>query len=168
MKSEWVGGHIRDAELNDARGQNVYLLDFLIILSKRRRFILVFTLVVTLLTAIVTLLLPNQYTAETTILPPAQNSSMSSALMGQLGGSSALASVAGASLGIKNPSDMYVSLFQSRTIEDAMVQRFGLMAKYKAKKDSEARAAFERHAKVVLGAKDGIIHVTVKDRDPKQ
>lgn len=167
MKSEFRGDYVRDAELKDAGSQNVYLLDFLIILSKRRRFIFIFTFVVVVLTVIAVLILPSQYTAETTVLPPAQNSSLSSALMGQLGGS-ALASAAGASLGIKNQSDMYVSLFQSRSIEDAMVKRFGLMAKYHAKKRSDARKAFEAHAKVVLGTKDGIIHITVKDGDPKQ
>jgi len=168
MKSELIGDRIRDVEFKDATGQDVYLLDFLIILSKRRRFIFLFTAAVTVLTVIAVLVLPSSYTAETTILPPAQNSSLSSALMGQLGGAGALASAAGASLGIKNPGDMYVSLFQSRTIEDAMIQRFGLMAKYHAKKESQARVAFEGHAKVDLNTKDGIIHITVKDGDPKQ
>jgi tyrosine-protein kinase Etk/Wzc len=168
MKSELIGDRIRDVEFKDATGQDVYFLDFLIVLSKRRRFIFLFTAAAAVLTVIAVLVLPSSYTAETTILPPAQNSSLSSALMGQLGGAGALASAAGASLGIKNPSDMYVSLFQSRTIEDAMIQRFGLMAKYHAKKESQARSAFESHAKVVLNTKDGIIHVTVKDGDPKQ
>ena len=93
---------------------------------------------------------------------------MSSALLGQLSGSSALASVAGASLGIKNPSDMYVSLFHSRTIEDSMVQRFGLIDRYKKKKESDARTALEDHTTVALGAKDGLIRITATDLDPKE
>jgi len=101
-------------------------------------------------------------------MPPQQNTSMSSALLGQLSGSSALASVAGAGLGLKNPNDMYVSLFQSRTIEDSMVQRFGLKERYKKKKESDARTAFEKHTTVTLGTKDGLIRITATDGDPKE
>jgi uncharacterized protein involved in exopolysaccharide biosynthesis len=101
-------------------------------------------------------------------MPPQHNTSMSSALLGQLSGSSALASVAGAGLGLKNPNDVYVSLFQSRTIEDSMVQRFGLKDRYKKKRDSDARSAFEKHTTVALGAKDGLIRISATDGDPKE
>ncbi len=91
--------------------------------------------------------------------------------MSQLGGTGAaggaLASLAGASLGIKNPSEMYVSLFRSRTVEDSVIQRFGLMARYRKRRMSDARTAFETHSTVALGAKDGLIRITVRDRDPK-
>jgi len=85
--------------------------------------------------------------------------------MGQLAGSSALASMAGASLGIKNPGDMYVSLFHSRTVEDALIQKFDLMTRYREKTLVDTRAAFEDHAAVTLGVKDGLIKVAVTDRD---
>jgi tyrosine-protein kinase Etk/Wzc len=168
MKSVAIGAHIQEVETQDVPAQKVYLLDILIILSKRRKFIFWFTVGATILTAIAVVLLPSSYTATTLVLPPSQNSSMSSALLGQLGGSSALASVAGSSLGIKNPSDMYISLFRSRTVEDAMIQRFGLMSIYRAKRMSDARAAFEAHSAVVLGAKDGLIRINFTSRDPKQ
>jgi tyrosine-protein kinase Etk/Wzc len=166
MKSEAVSDPIQEDLTQVADSQDVHLLDLLIILSKRRKFIVLFTVGVAVLTAITVLLLPSEYTAETLVLPPSQNSSMSSALLGQLGGSSALASAAGASLGIKSPGDMYVSLFHSRTVEDAMVQRFGLMARYRTKKITDARKAFESHSKVSLGTKDGLITIRVEDRDP--
>jgi len=143
------------------------LLDVLTALLRRKRFILGFTFGVAILTAICVLLIPSEYTAETLVLPPGQNSSMSSALLGQLGGSSALASVAGASLGIKNPGDMYVSLLRSRTVEDSLIRQFGLMARYKSKRLSDARTLFENRSTVVLGAKDGLIRISITDRDPK-
>jgi tyrosine-protein kinase Etk/Wzc len=155
-------------ETEDESVQEMHILDLLIILSKRRRFIFCFTLGVTILAAIAVLVIPSQYTAATVVLPPGQSSSMSSALLGQLGGSSALASMAGSSLGIKSAGDMYVSLFRSRTIEDAIVQRFGLMSRYHAKKASGARTAFEAHSKVAYGAKNGFITISVTDNDPKQ
>jgi len=163
MKSEAVGGLTQDATTQGPSSNDVHLLDFLIILAARRKFIFWFTAGVTILTVIGVLLLPSQYTASTLVLPPGQNSSMSSALVGQLGGSGALASIAGASLGIKNPSEVYISLFRSRTVEDSLIQRFGLMARYRRKRLSDTRAAFEANSKVVLGTKDGLVSLRVEE-----
>src|SRR5580692_8090552 len=83
--------------------QQLHLLDVLITLSKHRRFILWFTFGAAVLTTVIVFLIPNKYTAEAVVLPPGQNSSMSSALLAQVGGTGALASLAGAGLGLKNP-----------------------------------------------------------------
>ncbi len=177
MKIEWALGEekvvldngspeSRTASELDSSAQDVHLLDILIILSKRRKFIFLFTLGVAIAAAIIVLLVPSRYTAETVVLPPGQNSSTSSALLSQIGGG-ALASMAGGSLGIKNPGDMYVSLFRGRTIEDSLIQRFGLMQRYHEKRLSDARRVFESRSTVVLGVKDGLIRISVTDRDPK-
>ena len=63
---------------------------------------------------------------------------------------------------------MYVSLLTSRTVEDAMIQRFGLMQEYHEKRMSDARKAFERRSTAVAGSKDGLIRLTVEDGDPKR
>lgn len=168
MKSEPIGDQIQATTTQDPSPQDLHLLDLLTVLSLRRRFIVFFTVGATILAVITVLLIPSEYTATTIVMPPGQNSSMSSALLGQFGGSGALASVAGASLGIKNPGEIYVSLFRSRTVEDSVIQRFGLMARYGAKWPSSARYAFEGHSKVALGTKDGLITVSVRDRDPKK
>jgi uncharacterized protein involved in exopolysaccharide biosynthesis len=63
---------------------------------------------------------------------------------------------------------MYVAMFKSRTVEDAMVQRFELMAEYRQKYLSTARKAFESHATVESGTKDNLIRISVEDRDPKR
>ncbi len=149
----------------------VSVLDILVLLLERKRFIVRFVLGAAVVTAIVSLLLPVQYEAKIVLMPPAQSSSIGSSLLGQLGNIGALgslASLAGGSLGLKNPADMYVSLLTSRTVEDAMIQRFGLMQEYKAKKMSEARKAFEHRTTAVAGTKDGLIRLTVEDHDPKR
>ena len=149
----------------------VSVLDILVLLLEDKRFIVRFVVGAAVLAAIVSLLLPVQYEAKIVLLPPAQNSSIGSSLLGQLGGIGALgslASLAGGSLGIKNPADMYVSLLTSRTVEDAMIQRFGLMQEYHVKKMSEARKAFEHRTTAVAGSKDGLIRLTVEDHDPKR
>jgi uncharacterized protein involved in exopolysaccharide biosynthesis len=141
-------------------------LDFLIVLGRRKRFILRFTMGAAVLMAIIAWLIPSRYTAATTVLPP-QQSSMSSNLMSQLGGAGALAFLAGGSLGMKNSADMYAALFHSRTVEDAVIQRFGLMARYRKKTMVDTRRSFERRSTVVVGVKDGLIRITVEDWDPK-
>jgi uncharacterized protein involved in exopolysaccharide biosynthesis len=145
-------------------------LDFLILVGRRKRFILRFTLGTAVLAAIITWLIPVKYTAKTMVLPPAQ-SSMSSNLLNQLGGAGgaggALAYLAGGSLGMKNSADMYAALFHTRTVEDAVIERFGLMARYRKKTMWDTRRSFERRSTVVLGTKDGLIRITVEDRDPK-
>jgi tyrosine-protein kinase Etk/Wzc len=169
MKSEAMSEQIGEIETQGAPAQDINLLDLLIIFSRRRKFILSFTVAVAILAAITVFLLPSQYTAAIVVLPPSQSSSVSSALLSQLGGAGggALASLAGGSLGIKNPSEMYVSLFRSRTVEDSVIHRFGLETRYREKKMSSARSVFEEHSSVALGAKDGLLRITVRDRDPK-
>jgi uncharacterized protein involved in exopolysaccharide biosynthesis len=167
MKSEAVYGLVQEAEPVGTSETGVHLLDLLIILAQRRKFIYWFTLGAGILATIVVFIIPAKYTATTLILPPAQNSSMSSALLGQLTGSAALASAAGETLGIKNTGDMYVSLLRSQTVEDSLIRRFGLMARYRKKRMTDARLAFEDRSTVVLGVKDGLIRITVTDRDPK-
>ncbi len=148
---------------------DVSVLDSLVLLLERKRFILRFVLSAFVLAIVVSLLLPVQYEAKTVLLPPAQNSSIGSALMGQLGNLGALgslASLAGGGLGLKNPADMYVSLLTSRTVEDAMIQRFGLMKEYREKRMSDTRKELERRTTAVAGTKDGLIRLSVEDHDP--
>ena len=147
------------------------VLDILVLLAGHKRFIGRFVVGGFVLATVVSLLLPVQYEAKTVLLPPQQNTSMGSALLGQLGsiGSmGSLAALAGGSLGIKNQADMYVSLLTSRTVEDAMIQRFDLMEEYRAKRLSDARQELENRTKAVVGTKDGLIRVTVEDHDPKR
>jgi uncharacterized protein involved in exopolysaccharide biosynthesis len=167
MKSETSGDPNKREQMDGASLDEINLLELLPAVWTRRRFILSFVLAVVILTSVAVLCIRSEYTATTVVLPPGQSSSMNSALLSQLGGSGVLASAAGSSLGIKNPGDMYVSLFRSRTIEDAVVQRFGLLDRYREKKASDARVTFESHSTVILGVKDGLITITVTDHDPK-
>jgi len=167
MELETREGRIPETPPQDASASDVSLLPLLEILLRRRKFILLLTLGVTVAAAVTVLLIPSRYTAETVVLPPGQNTSMNSALLNQLGGSGALASAAGASLGIKSPGDMYVSLFRGRTVEDAVIRRFGLMARYREKTMTDARRAFENRSTVLLGVKDGLIRISVTDWEPQ-
>ena len=146
------------------------LLDFLVLLLQHKRFVTRFVLGAFVLGVIVALVWPPSYESKVVLLPPSQGPSSGSSILGQMGSLGALgslASLAGGGL-LKNPTDMYVSLLTSRTVEDAMIKRFDLMKEYREKRMVDARKALERHTTVVPGTKDGLIRLTVDDHDPKR
>lgn len=144
---------VADPALEAPTEGEVSLLDILVLLAKKKRFIVLFTLGIAVLTAVVSMILPIRYTGESSLMPPQQSSGgagMLSQLMGGAGGG-ALAAFADSSLGIKSQSDMYVSMFKSRTVEDAMVKRFDLMKEYRVKTLFDARKMFEKRSTAVVG-----------------
>jgi len=140
----------------------ISLLDLAIVLAKHKNLVLGFPLVVAILAAGISLLLPNIYTGTTRILPP-QGQSSSSALMAQLGGLAGLAGVAG----IKSPNDLYVGMLKSRTVADDLIQRFDLNKLYEQKYQSNTRKELESRTTITSG-KDGIITIEADDKDPKR
>ena len=150
------------------KDDEISLLELLTFLAERKRTVLRTTGIFAILTIVVSLILPNWYTATVTLLPPQQNSSLSAALASQLGNLGGLATLAGGGLGIKNPNDMFVGMLRSRTVEDAMVQKFELMQEYHKRYPTDARKAFEHHSSVDGSGKDGLIHISVEDRDPNR
>jgi uncharacterized protein involved in exopolysaccharide biosynthesis len=160
-----------NAALPDTESE-VSVLGVLALLASHKRFILRAVVGAAVFSTVVAFLLPVRYEANIVMMPPQQNSSIGSAL-GQLGSGSLaslspLASLAGSSLGIKNPADMYVSLLTSRTVEDALIQRFSLMSEYRQKRLSDARKELEYRTTAVAGSKDGLIRISVEDPDPRR
>jgi uncharacterized protein involved in exopolysaccharide biosynthesis len=142
----------------------ISLLDLLIVVAERKRIVCWATAVFALFAVAISLLLPKRYTAVVTLLPPQQNASLSSALGGQLGG---LAALAGSGIRLNyNSNDAIVGMLRSRTVEDAMVQRFGLMQEYRARYPSDARKKFEHRATVDGSGKDNLIRISIVDGDP--
>ena len=80
------------------------------------------------------------FTARTTFLPPQQQQSGVASALASLGG---LAGLAGAA-GIKSPADQYVSLMQSVTAEDRLIDQFKLQQVYEGKYRFEAGARWNR------------------------
>ncbi|MHB1958009.1 MAG: GumC family protein [Acidobacteriaceae bacterium] len=147
---------------------SVNLLDLALVLGARKRFILLFSFVAALLTAIVVLVIPVTFTATTTMLPPQQQESSGMAMLGQLGGLASLAGGGAASaLGLKNPDDLYIGLLQSENVMDGIIRRFDLMRVYKTKKLSDARKALKSNTKI-LSEKSSLISISVEDHDAQR
>ena len=150
---------------DDEQIQEVSLLDLLIVLAEQKIVIFAITAIFAISAALISLVLPKEYTATVTLLPPQQGSSMAASLLSQIGGLGGVATLAGGGLGLKNPNDIYVAILKSRTLEDKMIQRFGLMKAYRTKYLSDARKRLEGQVKIDGSAKDGLIHISVEDRD---
>ncbi|MGA7591565.1 MAG: Wzz/FepE/Etk N-terminal domain-containing protein, partial [Candidatus Sulfotelmatobacter sp.] len=162
---------IEESKLRPRTETDVSGLDTLVVLLGKKRFLSRFVLVSAALATVLAFLWPVRYEAKVVLLPPQQNSSIASAFLGQLGGMgalSSLASLAGGGLGLKNPADMYVALLSSRTVEDAMIQRFDLRKEYHEKRMADARKVLERRMTAVAGPKDGLIRLSIEDRRPER
>ena len=150
------------ALLNDE--DEINLLDILIVLAKHKGMILKATLAAAVLSAGITLLMPNIYTGITRILPPQQNQTTTSAMLNQLGG---LAGIASNSLGIKNPDDLYVGMLKSRNVMGKIARRFDLQQIYEAQTMTDTLRKLESNVSITSG-KDGIITVKIDDKVPKR
>ena len=147
--------------------EDLTFLDFLLIITRRKKLIAIVTAVCLGIALILAFALPQEYTATVVILPPQSNSSMSSMLASQLSGmNGAVSGMASSVLGMKNINDMYVSMLKSQSVEDAVVRRYGLQSEYQKKYMVDARKALESHTKIDGATKDGLIRLSFTDRDP--
>jgi tyrosine-protein kinase Etk/Wzc len=56
-------------------------------------------------------------------------------------------------------------MMKSRTVEEGMIQKFGLMSEYHVRLMSDARKVLEKRATISAGGKDGLIHLSMEDGD---
>jgi tyrosine-protein kinase Etk/Wzc len=135
----------------------------LIIVAKRKFFILKFVGITAIVTLATVWFWPKSFTASAKIMPPQQTQSMAVAAMtSQLGPLAAL----GSSLGLRNPGDVYVSMLRSETVANNLIDRFSLMSVYKSDLRMDTQKKLKGRTEVNL-AKDGIITVSVDDRSPE-
>ncbi|HEV2276049.1 MAG TPA: Wzz/FepE/Etk N-terminal domain-containing protein [Acidobacteriaceae bacterium] len=143
------------------------ILDLLLILAARKRLIFLATMAGLVITAVlVFFVIRPTFTAQAVIMPPQQEQSSASALMGQLGGLASMSGV-GSSLGLKNPNDLYIGILKSDTIADSIIRKFGLMRLYHEKLLSMARRDLANRSKFLSG-KDSLIDISVEDHDPNR
>ena len=149
--------------------EDLTFLDFLIIIVQRKKLVAIVTAISTGIALILAFALPQEYTATVIILPPQGNSSMSSMLASQLSGlNGAVSGMASSMLGMKNINDMYVSMLKSRSVEDSVIQRYGLQSEYHKRYLVDTRKVLEKYTKIDGSTKDGLIRLSFSDRDPNR
>jgi capsule polysaccharide export protein KpsE/RkpR len=123
---------------------------------------------------IIALLIPNRYESVTRLMPPDQTGSGSAMLAAALSGGisggrgSGLGSIAGDLLGLKSTGDEFIGVLESRSVENALIEKFELRKRYRDKLIEDARIDLEKHTNISADRRSGIITIQVADRDPLQ
>ena len=141
------------------------LLDYLLVIAKHKKMIFLTTFGAAVITALITLMMPNIYTAKAMIIPSDDDKGAMGALMAQMGG---LASLAGGTIGAKTTGDLYVTMLKSETVKDPIIDRFKMMEVYDVKYRADAYKYLNLNSNISLGKKDGVITIAIKDKDPKR
>jgi len=141
----------------------ISLLDLLQVVVDNLRLLVLGPLVAGLLALGITFAIPPTFTATTKFMPPQQQQSSAAAMLSSLG---ALGGLAGAASGLKNPADQYVAFLKSRTVQDALIERFKLTERYETKFKEDTRKELGVNAQIASG-KDGLITIDVSDKDPQ-
>lgn len=133
------------------------------IFSRQKKIVLGMPILFGVAAIVLSFLITPIFTSTAVILPPQQQSSNLSNMLGQLGG---LAGISGGASPLKNPNDLYMGMLKSRTISDKLISRFNLKERYEAKTMDEARKVLEKITTVVDG-KTGLLSVSVEEKDAK-
>ena len=129
-----------------------------------RRGLLVFILSIAVGSAVISLVLPKWFTAESTILPPAEGE-QGLGLVSTLIENTALSKLG--LVGGTTPSDIYEAILKSRTLRESLVRDFDLQHVYRQKGMDPTLKELDLHVKVSV-APVGVVTVRVEDQDAKR
>ncbi len=147
----------------DDDGPQIGLVELLTWLGEGKRFIGAFTLLAAAVSLAVALLLPAEFTARASMLPPASQQSGAAGALAALG---ALGGLAGG-LAAKTTDEMYVALLKSDSVQRALDERLGLKERWEVETYEVLRKTFPKHVRIVVEKKAGVITIEVDDRDPQ-
>jgi len=144
----------------------INLADYLRVISKHRRMIFWICAVTVIITAVVSMFLPKMFAATASVVPPVDSMQRDFGLVGGLG--AAKNPILQRMMDTSSISGMYVGILQSRSVADALIERFDLASVYKIpKSDSTVRQILKNRTSFKVGD-EGIVTITVEDRDPCQ
>jgi uncharacterized protein involved in exopolysaccharide biosynthesis len=152
----------RGVAVDTPESVQVSLADLLTMLWQRRRFLALVTGIGVLLAIGYSLLLPNQYESTAQLMPADQQSLSSGSLLSALTGSGQVASIGGL---MKTPGGTFIGILGSRTAQDDLINRFDLRRMYHCKFYVDCRGMLAAQTAIKENLDDGIISVTVIDRD---
>ena len=155
-----------DEEDTVPRQPSLFQFDgFLQLVKNRRTFILLSSVMLTVVAVLISFVIPKVYESTAVILPPKQDQSISALLSGSSGSLSALAGGGGLSAAsLKNPNEIYMGLLASRTLNTDIVNEFDLKGYYHKSTMQEAVRALQNHTSIELG-KDNLIRISVQTHD---
>jgi len=144
--------------------QEQSFLDYVYVVLRWRRLITVTTLVVALTAAGVSLVLPERWTARTSLLPPEEEGTDQLGLSLILG-TGVPAGLAGL-VGMSSPSERLITLLESRRVLGNIVDDFHLIDTYNAPHRDHAIGLLNEHVKKELES-DGTLAIEVTADTPE-
>jgi uncharacterized protein involved in exopolysaccharide biosynthesis len=144
------------------------------ILWRSRRFLWGVTWKTFVASIVLAFLVPSHYKSAVRFVPGENpGTSGSSSMMGlmskALGGDNSSMGFgldAASLLGAKTPGAFYVEVLKSRSVQDRLINRFDLRARYRKGTYFEARKKLARFTKIKEDKKSGVITLTVTDYEP--
>ena len=148
--------------MNDTQTTNIWL--FFEALARRRGLIIGLVVLVTLGAAVISMVLPKWYEANSLLLPPKD-------ITTSVGGYSKLAEVVSITEGLNLPvmvtsSDVHARILSSRTLVDRVIERFDLKNYYETSNMIETYLVVMLHAKFAV-TPEGLLSVSFEDKDPQ-
>ena len=121
-------------------------LAILRLLWERRHFLLRMTIAGLVLATLIAFLIPKRYTAYTQLMPPDSQSGTGLAMLASLAGKAGPSggSLASSFLEMKTSGTLFIGVLQSRTIQEHLVNKFGLRKVYGDSKFEDARGDLAR------------------------
>jgi tyrosine-protein kinase Etk/Wzc len=148
---------------NATPSERVDIYGYLAVLVKYRRFIFLNLLVVCLIVAAISFVLPSWYRATTTILPPGGDALSLGLTSSLLGSASGLATSLSLPF-MTSPSDIIAAILKSRAVGEAVVEKEKLMEAFHSRSMENAiQNLFSRTAVSVTS--EGLISLSYEDRD---
>jgi uncharacterized protein involved in exopolysaccharide biosynthesis len=160
----------------EAREEPIRLLPYLQLLWQNRRFLLRAMFSAFVASALIAVLIHNQYHAVARLMPPDTQSASGlgflAAMAGKAGTGSGVSGFGGGIasdlLGVKSSGALFVGIVTSQTVQDRVIHDFDLQHIYGDSKIEDARNDLAQHTDVAEDRKSGIITIGVTDRDPKR
>jgi capsule polysaccharide export protein KpsE/RkpR len=170
-----------DEPITKSNDDEINLLEYVVVLAKHSRMIILASLAITVLTYVSLYISPNKYKATATLLPPQQNMTLSAQILDSLGVSPIVSASGGGGLGglaavmgLKSPGDLYVGMLEGNTILDRIIARFHLRQYYykslfvqKKPYIEDVRKLLSKRAEI-SSDKTGLISIEITDEDPVQ
>lgn len=141
------------------------VLDYVYVLLRWRRFIIACAVLVGLGAVGVSLVLPEAWTASTTLLPP-EDDGPDQLGLSLLMGSGVPASLAGL-VGLSTPSERLLTLLESRRVLGQLVDDFGLVEEYRVPHRDHAIELLSENVEKELG-RDGSLAIEVTAGSPER
>lgn len=136
-------------------------VDYITPIVQRRHIIIKMVLIVAGVTAIISLLIPNQYTATATILPPnPQQEAMLGMLSTQALSFGGLSGLSKMLPGATTPSDLFAAILNSDRIMNAIIQEYDLKTVFKTSTMDDTYKMLRSITRIRVSP-EGIIQVSV-------